>query len=188
MRGQSLKIGLRVRCPFCRGSPTIKSCQLSTAGGHSDRKPESDGVLSAVPLATSQIVCEMATPTSLMQCTGTAADAQLVDSMQVQQEAHRFKLQYFFPNSSVGETGRLVGPSRREIGHGDLAERSLAPVLPPPVCSDAAQLGVGSMSRLWQLARWGAKACAASVCLGPLQSALGFGHREGSGAGGVACQ
>ena len=42
----------------------------------------------------------------------------------------RFYLQYFFPPSSVGETGRVGAPSRREIGHGSLAERALVPTLP----------------------------------------------------------
>ena len=42
----------------------------------------------------------------------------------------RFYLQYFFPPSSVGETGRMGAASRREIGHGMLAERALAPALP----------------------------------------------------------
>lgn len=42
----------------------------------------------------------------------------------------RFYLQYFFPPFSVGEVGRIGAPGRREIGHGKLAERSLAAVLP----------------------------------------------------------
>lgn len=41
-----------------------------------------------------------------------------------------FYLQYFFPPSSVGETGRVGAPGRREVGHGALAERALAPVVP----------------------------------------------------------
>ncbi len=43
---------------------------------------------------------------------------------------HRFYLQYFFPPFSVGEVGRSGAPGRREIGHGKLAERALAAVLP----------------------------------------------------------
>lgn len=39
-------------------------------------------------------------------------------------------IQYSFPPSCVGEVGRLGAPSRREIGHGTLAERALEPVLP----------------------------------------------------------
>jgi polyribonucleotide nucleotidyltransferase len=42
----------------------------------------------------------------------------------------RFYLQYFFPPYSVGEVGRMGTPGRREIGHGKLAERALAAVLP----------------------------------------------------------
>jgi polyribonucleotide nucleotidyltransferase len=42
----------------------------------------------------------------------------------------RFYLQYFFPPFSVGEVGRMGAPGRREVGHGKLAERSLASILP----------------------------------------------------------
>ena len=45
-------------------------------------------------------------------------------------EEKRFYLQYTFPPSCVGETGRVGAPGRREIGHGNLAERALAPALP----------------------------------------------------------
>lgn len=43
----------------------------------------------------------------------------------------RFYLQYFFPPFSVGEVGRMGAPGRREVGHGKLAERALAAVIPP---------------------------------------------------------
>lgn len=42
----------------------------------------------------------------------------------------KFYLHYNFPNYSVGEVGRITGPGRREIGHGNLAERSVAQVIP----------------------------------------------------------
>jgi polyribonucleotide nucleotidyltransferase len=45
-------------------------------------------------------------------------------------EQKRFYLQYTFPPSCVGETGRVGAPGRRELGHGNLAERALAPTLP----------------------------------------------------------
>eukprot|EP00548_Thalassiothrix_antarctica_P008899 CAMPEP_0194133258 /NCGR_PEP_ID=MMETSP0152-20130528/3504_1 /TAXON_ID=1049557 /ORGANISM="Thalassiothrix antarctica, Strain L6-D1" /LENGTH=878 /DNA_ID=CAMNT_0038828543 /DNA_START=148 /DNA_END=2785 /DNA_ORIENTATION=+ len=45
-------------------------------------------------------------------------------------EEKRFYLQYTFPPSCVGETGRVGAPGRREVGHGNLAERALAPTLP----------------------------------------------------------
>jgi len=46
------------------------------------------------------------------------------------EEAKRFYLQYSFPPSCVGECGRIGGIGRREIGHGNLAERGLLPVIP----------------------------------------------------------
>ena len=44
--------------------------------------------------------------------------------------SQKFYLHYNFPNFSVGETGRIMGPGRREIGHGNLAERAVAQVIP----------------------------------------------------------
>src|SRR6185436_3204274 len=46
------------------------------------------------------------------------------------QHQKQFILHYNFPNFSVGETGRISGPGRREIGHGALAERSIEPMVP----------------------------------------------------------
>lgn len=46
------------------------------------------------------------------------------------EKSHRFYLQYFFPPFSVGEVGRVGAPGRREVGHGKLAERGLAAILP----------------------------------------------------------
>lgn len=46
------------------------------------------------------------------------------------ENSQKFYLQYFFPPFSVGEVGRIGSPGRREIGHGKLAERALAAVLP----------------------------------------------------------
>lgn len=56
--------------------------------------------------------------------------AQRVDNLVDEDEFKRFYLQYLFPPSSVGEVGRIGAPSRREIGHGMLAERALEPILP----------------------------------------------------------
>lgn len=62
---------------------------------------------------------------------GCEKAAQRVDSITAEEnESRRFYLQYFFPPSSVGETGRVGGPGRRELGHGMLAERSLLPIIP----------------------------------------------------------
>ncbi len=61
---------------------------------------------------------------------GTTEDAQEFDSYTGGETQKKFILHYNFPNYSVGETGRISGPGRREIGHGALAERSIEPMLP----------------------------------------------------------
>ena len=60
---------------------------------------------------------------------GTGRDEQRIDSLQGDY-TDRFMLHYNFPPSSVGETGRVGTPKRREIGHGRLAKRALIGVLP----------------------------------------------------------
>lgn len=60
---------------------------------------------------------------------GTARDEQRVDGLQ-EEYSKKFMLDYNFPPFSVGECRPIRGPGRREIGHGVLAERSVAPVLP----------------------------------------------------------
>ena len=62
---------------------------------------------------------------------GTGEDEQFVDSLEGTYK-ERFLLHYNFPPYSVGETGRLGSPGRREIGHGKLAWRAIRPVLPAP--------------------------------------------------------
>jgi polyribonucleotide nucleotidyltransferase len=57
-------------------------------------------------------------------------EAQKIDAYGGGEQSKRFILHYNFPPFSVGETGRTGGASRREIGHGALAERSLEPVVP----------------------------------------------------------
>ncbi|MDD5349013.1 MAG: polyribonucleotide nucleotidyltransferase [Chthoniobacteraceae bacterium] len=59
-----------------------------------------------------------------------ADEAQMLDAYTGGETEKRFILHYNFPPFSVGETGRTGSPGRREIGHGALAERSLAPVIP----------------------------------------------------------
>jgi polyribonucleotide nucleotidyltransferase len=67
---------------------------------------------------------------ALVTCTlGTADDAQKVESFEGE-TWKSFMLHYNFPPFSVGEVAFLRGPGRREVGHGALAERSLAPMLP----------------------------------------------------------
>lgn len=62
---------------------------------------------------------------------GTSRDEQRVDGL-VEEYSKKFMLDYNFPSFSVGECRPIRGPGRREIGHGALAERSVAPVLPDP--------------------------------------------------------
>ncbi len=57
-------------------------------------------------------------------------EAQMIDAYGGGEQSKRFILHYNFPPFSVGETGRTGGASRREIGHGALAERSIEPVVP----------------------------------------------------------
>jgi polyribonucleotide nucleotidyltransferase len=60
---------------------------------------------------------------------GTGEDEQFIDSLEGTYK-ERFLLHYNFPPFSVGETGRLGSPGRREIGHGKLAWRAIHPMLP----------------------------------------------------------
>ncbi|MDB5650596.1 MAG: pnp, partial [Hyphomicrobiales bacterium] len=60
---------------------------------------------------------------------GTGEDEQFVDSLEGTYK-ERFLLHYNFPPYSVGETGRMGSPGRREIGHGKLAWRAIRPMLP----------------------------------------------------------
>jgi polyribonucleotide nucleotidyltransferase len=62
---------------------------------------------------------------------GTARDEQIIDALQGEYR-ERFMLHYNFPPYATGETGRVGSPKRREIGHGKLAKRALAAVLPSP--------------------------------------------------------
>ena len=61
---------------------------------------------------------------------GTLDDSQTFDAYAGGETEKQFLLHYNFPNFSVGETGRISGPGRREIGHGALAERSISPMFP----------------------------------------------------------
>ena len=60
---------------------------------------------------------------------GTGQDEQFIDALEGDYREH-FMLHYNFPPYSVGETGRMGSPGRREIGHGKLAWRAIHPLLP----------------------------------------------------------
>jgi polyribonucleotide nucleotidyltransferase len=67
---------------------------------------------------------------SLCVCAlGTTRNEQIVDGL-MPEYAKKFYLHYNFPPFSVGEVRRIMGPGRREVGHGALAERSLLAILP----------------------------------------------------------
>ena len=61
---------------------------------------------------------------------GGVGEEQILDSLGPEEETKRYMHHYNFPPYSVGEVRPMRGPSRRDIGHGSLAERSLLPVLP----------------------------------------------------------
>ncbi|MFD0943374.1 polyribonucleotide nucleotidyltransferase [Savagea faecisuis] len=66
----------------------------------------------------------------LSVCTlGALGEVQIIDGLGLE-ESKRFMHHYNFPNFSVGETGPIRGPGRREIGHGALGERALEAVIP----------------------------------------------------------
>lgn len=70
-----------------------------------------------------------ATQALVVATLGTGQDEQTIDALEGEYKQN-FLLHYNFPPYSVGETGRMSGPGRREIGHGKLAWRALNPVLP----------------------------------------------------------
>jgi polyribonucleotide nucleotidyltransferase len=61
---------------------------------------------------------------------GTAKEGQRIDDLSLEKD-RRYIHHYNFPPFSVGETGRMSGPRRRDIGHGALAQRALEAVIPP---------------------------------------------------------
>jgi polyribonucleotide nucleotidyltransferase len=61
---------------------------------------------------------------------GTAKEGQRIDDLSLEHE-RRYMHHYNFPPYSVGETGFMRGPKRRDIGHGALAQRALEPMIPP---------------------------------------------------------
>jgi polyribonucleotide nucleotidyltransferase len=62
---------------------------------------------------------------------GTSRDAQIIDALEGERR-EPFMLHYNFPPFSVGETGMMGSPKRREIGHGNLARRGISAMLPTP--------------------------------------------------------
>ncbi len=89
------------------------------------------GEVGLLPRAHGSALFQRGETQAMTLCTlGTGEDAQEFDSYTGGASEKKFILHYNFPNFSVGETGRISGPGRREIGHGALAERSLEPMVP----------------------------------------------------------
>lgn len=61
---------------------------------------------------------------------GTQQEAQIIDALNAEEDSKKFMLHYNFPPFSVGEAKPMRGPGRREVGHGNLAERALKAVMP----------------------------------------------------------
>ena len=103
-------------------------------------RPDGRGVTQIRPLSAEVGVLPVVHGSALFQRGETQAlviatlggpkDAQESDKVYGGTQVKKFYLHYNFPNYSTGETGRIAGPGRREIGHGNLAERSVAQVVP----------------------------------------------------------
>ncbi len=92
---------------------------------------------------------------------GTGRDEQIIDSLQGEYR-ERFMLHYNMPPFATGETGRVGSPKRREIGHGRLAKRAIAAVLPT-----AEEFGY-SMRVVSEITESNGSSSMASVCGGSL--------------------
>lgn len=99
--------------------------------GYKDIRPISCEVGLLSRTHGSALFCRGETQALAVATLGTVSDEQRIETL-TGDTFKAFMLHYNFPPYSVGETRMLRGPSRREIGHGALAERALKPVLPPP--------------------------------------------------------
>ncbi len=115
----------------------LRSQVLSTGFRVDGRKPTEVRAISidtsVLPRAHGSALFTRGQTQALVACTlGTADDVQRVDSIKTSAETTKsFMLHYNFPPFSTGEVRPMRGTSRREIGHGNLAERALQAVLPP---------------------------------------------------------
>ena len=115
----------------------LRSQVLSTGFRVDGRKPAEVRPItidtSVLPRAHGSALFTRGQTQALVACTlGTADDVQRLDSIKELGESTKsFMLHYNFPPFSTGEVRPVRGTSRREIGHGNLAERALQAVLPP---------------------------------------------------------
>ena len=120
---------------------------------------------------------------------GTVRDEQRIDSIDVQQETTKsFMLHYNFPPFSTGEVKMIRGTSRREVGHGALAERAIQAILPPyesfpytiRIVSDILESnGSSSMATVCggSLALYDAGVPVKAACAGVAMGLIKEGHR-----------
>jgi polyribonucleotide nucleotidyltransferase len=110
------KIAIEKRRPDGRGSEDIRpiTCEVGVA-------PRPHG---------SALFTRGQTQIMTLLTLGTAKEGQRIDDLSLEEE-RRYMHHYNFPPYSVGETGFMRGPKRRDIGHGALAQRALEPMIPP---------------------------------------------------------
>jgi polyribonucleotide nucleotidyltransferase len=109
------KIAVEKRRPDGRGTEEIRhvECEVSVS-------PRTHG---------SALFTRGQTQIMTLLTLGTAKEGQRIDDLSLEQE-RRYMHHYNFPPYSVGETGFMRGPKRRDIGHGALAQRALEPMIP----------------------------------------------------------
>jgi polyribonucleotide nucleotidyltransferase len=108
----------------------LEKRQRMDGRGYADLRPISCEV-GVLPRAHGSAIFQRGETQALALATlAPIEEAQMLDAYGGGEQSKRFILHYNFPPFSVGETGRTGGASRREIGHGALAERSLEPVVP----------------------------------------------------------
>src|ERR671933_635222 len=110
------KIAVEKRRPDGRGAEEIRTieCEVSVS-------PRTHG---------SALFTRGQTQIMTLLTLGTAKEGQRIDDLSLEEE-RRYMHHYNFPPYSVGETGMMRGPKRRDIGHGALAQRALEAVIPP---------------------------------------------------------
>jgi polyribonucleotide nucleotidyltransferase len=110
------KIAVDKRRPDGRGTEEIRpiTCEVSVS-------PRTHG---------SALFTRGQTQVMTLLTLGTAKEGQRIDDLSLEAERH-YMHHYNFPPYSVGETGFMRGPKRRDIGHGALAQRALEPMIPP---------------------------------------------------------
>jgi len=111
-------------------SSILKNNKRSDGRGARDIRPLQCEVGQLPRTHGSAIFARGETQALVLTTLGSQSDTQDMDAWTGGPTEKRFILHYNFPPFSVGETGRTGGPGRREIGHGALAERSLAPMIP----------------------------------------------------------